>query len=102
MIDITDVTIDAILLSGSNFCGGKQRIINFFKENHSSSEKEEYLKKEYGVGGCSERFDGVSEDHNSSGIKIHTVKRSVFLSWKKVAKRIDELIADGLYEGEIK
>lgn len=38
-------------LHGSGFSGGKERILNFFSQNHKPKEEIDFLKKEYGTGG---------------------------------------------------
>lgn len=43
--------IEEYIKHGSGFSGGKQRIIKYFAENHTISEKAEFLKSEYGIGG---------------------------------------------------
>ena len=95
--------IDSVLLSGSGFEGGKQRIINFFFEDHNSKEKADFLKNEYGVGGGSFIFTDDRHgfhDHNAKGIEIHNNgynNPSISLTWSKTAKRIGELIESGRY-----
>ncbi len=95
--------IDSVLLSGSGFEGGKQRIINFFFEDHTSKEKADFLKNEYGVGGGSFIFTGDRHgfhDHSAKGIEIHNNgynNPSISLTWSKAAKRIGELIDNGRY-----
>jgi hypothetical protein len=95
--------IDGVLLSGSGFEGGKQRIINFFFEDHTSKEKADFLKNEYGVGGGSFIFTRDRHgfhDHNAKGIEIHNNgynNPSISLTWSRAAKRIGELIENGRY-----
>lgn len=102
---ITEDEIDSLLIDGSNVSGGKERIYNFFKENTSQKERENFLKSEYGIGGSSHALMGADnsyEDHSAKGIEI---KRGdifdpydkIFLSWKEVATGIDNLIASQKY-----
>lgn len=99
---ITQDEVDAVLGSGSSMSGGKQRIINYFSENHSPQEKADFLKNEYGQGGRSHAISGADnswEDHSAKGILLRRdeAEKSILLSWPKVAQRIDELMAQGRY-----
>ncbi len=95
--------IEQTLLRGSGFVGGKQRIVDFFAEEHTSKEKQDFLKEEYGTGGWSETFEGNRRgfsNHDSKGIEILNqgiYGPAVRLSWAKVTKRIEELIENGKY-----
>ncbi len=95
--------IDKALLHGSGFEGGKQRIVHFFADEHTSKEKADFLKNEYGIGGWTEYFTGDRNgyvNHDSKGIDVANQgigKTAVHLTWSKVSKRIDELIANGEY-----
>lgn len=99
---ITQDEADAALTNGSGFEGGKSRIYAFFTQPHSSQEKADFLKKEYGTGGRSHALsgaDGSWEDHSAKGIEY---KRGpdddkLRLSWSAAAKRIDLLIANDRY-----
>lgn len=90
--------IDIVLLRGGSFEGGKQRIINFYFDEQSNSERAKFLKKEYGIGGGTVYFTKERsgfEDHNAKGITIHNRgygEESINLSWPQAAKRIGELI----------
>ncbi|WP_370650994.1 DEAD/DEAH box helicase family protein [Acetobacterium sp.] len=82
---ITQDEVDAVLFKGSGMSDGKQRIINYFSENHSPQEKANFLKNEYATGG-----KGIL-------LRRDETEKSILLSWPKVAKRIDELMAQGRY-----
>jgi hypothetical protein len=65
--------IDAVLLAGNHVEGGKQRIVDYFYTNESSSDRAEFLIKEYSNGGGSVFFPNNLagwEDHSSKGIEI--------------------------------
>lgn len=99
---ITQDEVDAVLGSGSSMSRGKQRIINYFTENHSSQEKADFLKNEYGQGGRSHALSGADHswlDYSAKGMLLRReeAEKSILLSWPKVAKRIDELMAQGRY-----
>ncbi len=94
--------IETVLLRGSNFAGGKQRIVDFFADNHNAKEKADFLKNEYGTGGSSITFTESQsgfENHDSKGIKIDVYKvgEDIQLSWAKVAAGIERLIENGKY-----
>jgi N12 class adenine-specific DNA methylase/adenine-specific DNA methylase len=94
--------IETVLLRGSNFAAGKQRIVDFFADNHNAKEKADFLKNEYGTGGSSITFSESQsgfENHDSKGIKIDVYKvgEDIQLSWAKVAAGIERLIENGKY-----
>ena len=69
--------------------------------DHTPKEKADFLKNEYGTGG---RSDAVSHnndswlDHDSKGIVLRKHEcQPVKLTWAKVAKRIDAMIAHDRY-----
>lgn len=98
---ITEDEIDRYLSSGSNVSGGKERIYNFFREAHTTEERANFLKDEYGTGGQTHalsRARGSSEWHDAKGIKLEKENCSdIFLNWNQVAKRIQTLIESGRY-----
>ena len=99
------ITEDEVLESlsrGSGVDRGKERITEFFKENHTLQEKADFLKDEYGTGGRSHAVSGLTgsgEWHDAKGIKLEKNDcNDVFLTWSSVAKHIDELLSKNLYE----
>lgn len=97
---ITQDEMDQVLMRGGNVSHGKFRIYSYFLQGHTAKEKADFLKKEYGTGGNGRL--GFSESHDSKGISYsrennHMPYDKVILSWPKVARRIDELIAEGRY-----
>lgn len=98
------ITEDEVLESlsrGSGVDRGKERITNFFKENHTLQEKANFLKDEYGIGGHSHAVSGAmgsDEWHDAKGLKLQKHDcNDVFLTWTSVAKHIDELFSKNLY-----
>lgn len=98
---ITQDEIDDVLRGGSGFVQGRERIYNYFIEDHSLKEKTDFLKSEYGIGGSS---PGISGDRNSSqwhdgkGIKLEKeLAPPINLNWNEVAKRITNLIEKDQY-----
>jgi N12 class adenine-specific DNA methylase len=101
--DYVERDIEKTLLRGSGFENGKQRIVDFFAEEHTSKEKQLFLKDEYGVGGWSDTFLGNRSgftNYNAKGIEIfdHGFSNpSINLTWSQVSKRIEVLIDNGKY-----
>ena len=92
----------AALASGSGFENGKERIAAYYAENHTQKERIEFLKKEYGTGGCSWTFQDGSNgflDYDASGVKLRSYPngQEQRLKWPEVEKRIHVLIATGQY-----
>ena len=95
----------AALASGSGFENGKARIAAYYAENHTQKERIEFLKKEYGTGGCSWTFQDGSNgflDYDASGVKLRSYHngQEQRLKWPEVEKRIHVLIATGQYRDE--
>ena len=98
---MTQDEIDAVLTQNAPIAGAGSRIYQFFSEPHSTNEKLEFLKNEYGIGG---RMPGVSGEHGSSeshDAKGMQLRKSncpdVLLKWNQVAERIDGLIQMNRY-----
>ena len=102
---ITQDEIDHSLGRGSGFKHGSFRIYDYFMEGHDSKEAADFLKHEYGTGGCSHALAGSDhswEDHDFKGIKLEKGSimkpyAEVLLSWKVVEKRIRRLIQEDKY-----
>lgn len=100
---ITEDEIDDTLSSGGNMSSGKRRIYQYFTETpaRSMTEKANFLKDEYGIGGRSPAVsgaDGSNEAHDSKGIVLQKNGCApVKMQWTKAAARIDTLIRRGQY-----
>jgi len=97
---ITQDEVDSIITGSPQISDSKFRIYSFFVQGHTTKEKVDFLKDEYGWGGAS-RIGGM-EMHDGKGISFsrennHMPYDKVLLPWNKVANCIDELIADGRY-----
>ena len=98
---MTQDEIDAVLTQNAPIAGAGSRIYQFFLAPHSTNEKLEFLKNEYGIGGkmpgvSGER--GSSESHDAKGIQLRKSNcPDMLLKWNQVAERIDRLIHDGHY-----
>ena len=101
---ITKDEIDENLRRGSGISGGKKRIADFFRENHTLSEQAEFLKNEYGTGGSSHALSGSmgsSEWYDAKGIGLKKGNSlEVMPSWSQVALRIKDLIKNDRYENK--
>lgn len=105
---ITEDEVDFDLMGGSHMEDGKYRIYLYFNEPHTAAEKAEFLKNEYGTGGGNSALGGVFYAHNDHDSKGLTLSKgspakpydSVSLSWSAVAKRVENLIAQGRYLSE--
>ena len=93
--------VDRELMRSSGFSGGNKRIYDYFKAGHAQAEKASFLKKEFGIGGHSP-FGGSDYwvDHDARGLnfRINRRENDAFIPWVKIASRIDELIAQGIYK----
>ena len=96
---ITDDEINDDLTKGSHFGNGKSRIYEYFKEEHTATEKADFLKNEYGTGGRYVLGFGVS--HDSKGITYSKYsqgyKEELHLKWNDISKRIESLIDKEMY-----
>ena len=93
---LTDDEIDAVFGRGGVFEGSKFRVYRTFTEPHSSKEKQETLKEEFGTGG--HYGDGTSLDYSPKGIQLKRPHAEpVKLNWNQAAKRVERLIAAERY-----
>lgn len=81
----------------------KFRIYEYFQQKNAAADNIKFLKSTYGEGGRSDAIPGSGywEDHGSKGITISNHygedKGEIVLSWKRVEKRIGELIVADRY-----
>ena len=101
---ISQEDIDAVLTRGSGIHDGKYRIYEQYLKRDTHEANIAFLKNEYGIGGAYPAVPGrqLDENHDGKGIKISRGSimhpdAEVFLSWKKIEKRIGELIATDQY-----
>ena len=98
---ITEDEKDKLLMRGTGTYGGKFRIEKYYRGDHTTKEKADFLKKEYGTGGAC--MSGFDEWHDAKGINFQKGKYvtdpdcGVLMKWNEVAKRIDVLIAEDRY-----
>ena len=90
--------IDRILTRGSGFDQGKMRIYQQMLRHESNDKNAEFLKHEYGIGGSHPAFGLIDMNYDAKGIELSRSRQigeteiSITLNWKKVAKRINELV----------
>ena len=101
---ISQEDIDAVLTRGSGIHDGKYRIYEQHLKQETHEANVAFLKDEYGIGGAYPAVPGrqLDENHDGKGIKISRGSimhpdAEVLLSWKKIEKRIGELIATDQY-----
>ena len=97
---ITQDEVDKAIIGGGNVVDHKFRVYSFFLQGHTAKEKADFLKHEHGTSGSYSGDFNKSYDSNGflfSRGSISTPYDKVLLPWSKVAKRIDEYIADGRY-----
>ena len=103
--DIPQAAIDYILCRGSGYSEGKLRIYTQFIKQEGMEKNAVFLRDEYGTGGHSDAIPGSDlwEEHDGKGLHIRTLHKNteqsvdILIPWKKVAKRIDELIRADRY-----
>ena len=99
---ITDDEINATIAKKySGVQDGQFRIYEFFTQEHTTKEKEDFLKHEYGIGGGNNAISGNFhswEDHDGKGLRLQKPDcKEIQLKWNQVAKRIENLIKSGNY-----
>jgi N12 class adenine-specific DNA methylase len=98
---ITEDEINEAISGGSGMEGGKFRIFEYFSQTHTTKERADFLKEEYGIGGHSHALSRSShsgEDHDSKGDRFKKADcADVMLSWTNMANRIDDLISKNRY-----
>ena len=101
---ISQEDIDAVLTRGSGIHDRKFRIYEQYLKQETHEANVAFLKDEYGIGGAYPAVPGrqLDENHDGKGIKISRGSimhpdAEVLLSWKKIEKRIGELITTDQY-----
>ena len=86
---------------GSGVSGSRTRIYEYFTAEHTTKEKQDYLKSEYGTGGHSHALSGSSgssEWHDGKGIRLQKNGcHDVQISWQNAVNRIQNLIRSERY-----
>ena len=102
---ITQDEIDRLLRDGGSTSGGKWRVFRYFTGEHSVEDKADFLKREYGIGGRSHALSdapGSNENHDARGMELSKGGcENVSLTWRQIARRIDELIAADRFMADV-
>ena len=91
------------LSRGSGFCHGKNRIYEFFLSNKSATERAEFIKNEYGTGGCTIVYPNEevwgSINYNAKGYDMtyNSKATTKHFSWSVIADTISKMIDSGEY-----
>ena len=99
-IFITQDEVDAYLSRGGAYSDGRLATYSFFLTHDDKKERADFLKNRYGIGGQSHALSGADNshaDHNGKGLSLErgdygNPDAKVFLTWPKVAQRVDILI----------
>ena len=96
---ITQDEIDSVLRRGGNVAGGRNRIYEFFLEHHDEKEAADFLKHEYGDGGCTPGIQGSDLSDEWHDAKESFEQRTdiqpsltTLVKWKQAASRTRQLI----------
>lgn len=97
---ITQDEIDAFLARGGAYSDGRLTIYSYFIQDKTDKEKTDFIKKQYGIGGCSHALSGADDsyaDYDGKGLKLArgnygNPDMEILLKWSKVAKRVEYLI----------
>ena len=98
---ITDDEIDTLFASGPLMSGGKQRVFDYFSQNHSQKEEIAFLKNEYGISGKSNALPGSFRSDVMFDGKGMTLKKpgcaQVEMRWNQIDDRIRNLVRKDSY-----
>ena len=97
---ITQDEIDAFLARGGAYSEGRLRTYSFYLLHGDEKARADFIKEQYGIGGCSHALSGADDSHadyDGKGLVLargnfgnpHT---SITLPWNKVARRVEYLI----------
>jgi len=97
---ITQDEIDAFLARGWAYSEGRLRTYSFYLLHTEEKARADFIKEQYGIGGCSHALSGADNSHadyDGKGLVLargnfgnpHT---SITLPWNKVARRVEYLI----------
>ena len=97
---ITQDEIDAFLARGGAYSEGRLRTYSFYLLQAEDKARTDFIKEQYGIGGCSHALSGADDSHadyDGKGLVLargnfgnpHT---SITLPWNKVARRVAYLI----------
>ena len=93
----TQEMVDKVIQDGSGTEGGKFRIYKVYTELHTTKERIDFIKKEFGYYGTSgtQGLDNIWIEYNpSKGLKLsrRNFEKEYIVNWSALDKRIDELV----------
>ena len=91
---------EQLIMRGTNFVGGKDRIVNLYKKDITKSERVDAIRQEYGIAGGGSFTRGHIWEHDSKGIRVEKTsdwETVIDLNWYEVEEIIGRLIAEGRY-----
>lgn len=102
---ITQDEIDAFLTRGGPYDNGRLATYAYFIADHTDAQKTDFIKERYGTGGNSHALSGADDSNADYTAKGLTLARgsygnpyaSIFLTWPKVAQRVNHLIRMELF-----
>ena len=98
---ITEDEINEHLTGGSNFSGSKGRIYAFYQTPHTTNEKLDFLKNEYGIGGGNNALSRNFMSHvwtDGKGIRYDKPNCTrIEVPWTKVVKYYDAMMESGRF-----
>lgn len=86
------------LVRGNNVVHGSDRMYEFFLEDHSATERVEFLKKEFGIGGGTVVFPDKSwgsRNFNAKRYEVTYHDNTTKHSWSTVAEVLSDMIESG-------
>ena len=101
--------IVSVLLRGTGFVGGKERVYKIYQTVDSPSERAKLIKKEFGLGGAGWPIDGYGlhgyDTFKPQGMRFQwrdaEVEKEGYVSWNTVEEELRVLINKGEYYQEI-
>ena len=101
--------IVSVLLRGTGFVGGKERVYKIYQTMDSPSERAKLIKKEFGLGGAGWPIDGYGlhgyDTFKPQGVRFQwrdaEGEKEGYVSWNTVEEELRVLINKGEYYQEI-
>ena len=97
---VTEDEVDAVLMQGGTYTDSQWDTYVYFRTCESPSERQKYLREQFGTGGQSSVT--YSWDYDSKGLSLERsydgkAYDAVHRTWAAAEKRVTELIQKGLY-----
>lgn len=95
-----DYLLRYTLQRGSNVEGGRRRIYEYFISHSSNTDRANFLKDEYGIGGSSQTYPDKTTGQtmfSGKGYEVQDDTTSKLFSWSYVASTVADMIETGEY-----